>query len=256
MSDETMTNSLPPFYNSVVPLLSTLHGQLSYTAPEKPDFSFAASAPAIVLAAEEFVPAMMHYPIVFSVDAEPMPVVLTGVPGGTNQFVSADGHWRDGVYIPAYVRRYPFVLAKLAPEAQDLSLCFDENCSWLAQGEAGNLFDGNEPTETARTILAFCENYEGALARTRQFMGEIAELDLLIDAQAEIKGLSDQPILFNGFRMVSEEKLRDLRGDQYRKLAASGALALIYAHLFSMGHMMKLFETVQTKEGKGKGRLN
>ena len=50
--------------------------------------------------------------------------------------------------------------------------------------------------------------------------------------------------------MINEEKLRDLRGDQLRKINQSGMLPLIHAHLFSLQLMRDIFEA-QVNLGKG-----
>jgi len=49
--------------------------------------------------------------------------------------------------------------------------------------------------------------------------------------------------------MVNEEKLRDMRGDQLRKINQSGMLPLIHAHLFSLQLMRELFSQ-QIEQGK------
>ena len=49
--------------------------------------------------------------------------------------------------------------------------------------------------------------------------------------------------------MVNEEKLRELRGDQLRKMNQSGFLPLVYAHLLSLGQMREVFGR-QLAQGK------
>ena len=100
-------------------------------------------------------------------------------------------------------------------------------------------------------MLKFCEDFEQAAARTGQFMKDLAELDLLMDGEVSIQVPgSEQPFLYRGFRMVNEEKLRDLRGDQLRKINQNGMLPLIYAHLFSLQLMRDIFDA-QVAQGKG-----
>ena len=62
--------------------------------------------------------------------------------------------------------------------------------------------------------------------------------------------VNEQPFVYRGFRMINEEKLRDMRGDQLRKINQNGMLPLIYAHLFSLQLMREIFET-QVSQGKG-----
>jgi hypothetical protein len=60
---------------------------------------------------------------------------------------------------------------------------------------------------------------------------------------------NEQPFVYRGFQMVNEEKLRDMRGDQLRKINQNGMLPLIHAHLFSLQLMRDLFAQ-QIQQGK------
>ena len=81
-------------------------------------FAFARRAHSLVLAAAEFNEACKEYAIVFtrSPAGKVVPVAMLGLRAGDNLFVGEDGRW-DARYVPAFVRRYPFVLANDA-EAQ------------------------------------------------------------------------------------------------------------------------------------------
>lgn len=234
----SMTSApLPRFYRFVTPLISRLHRHLTYEVPETPDYTFAARAETIDLTIDEFPAAIMHYPIVFGGGDALRPMVLTGQPETQrNQFVNEDGSWRDKAYIPAYVRRYPFLLARLDPEVDEMSLCFDGACPWLRDHDEGNLFsDGDNPSETTRQILEFCQNYEAAVRRTRIFIDELLELELLVDlVRVDNAG---RPVPVKGFSMIDEERLRQLRAEPLRKLMSTGAQAAIFAHLFSLRHL-------------------
>lgn len=238
MQVENGTAALPQFYRSVVPLMSKAHRKLVFDA-ESGDVGFARDSSAIPLVVEEFIAAQASYPIVFTQGADPVPVVLTALPGLPNRHVDDAGRWRSGTYVPAYVRRYPFLLAKLDEGAADLTLCFDAESARLraAEGSDGNLFEGDEPTPLAREALAFCERFEAAAQRTLAFSKELAELDLFMEAQASLEGEDGMPRTLRGFQMVSEEKVKQLRGDQARRLLQSGALALIFAHFFSLRNL-------------------
>ena len=228
---------LPRFYRFVTPLISRLHRHLAYDAPETPDYGFAGRADTIDLTIDEFPSAVMHYPIVFGGGDAPRPMVLTGQPGSQrNQFVDAQGAWRPEAYVPAYVRRYPFLLARLDPELDEMSLCFDGACPWLSDRDEGNLFgEDDNPSETTRQILEFCQSFEAAVRRTRGFMEELAELDLLVDLRLD-DGAGGR-IAVPGYSMVDEERLRQLRAEPLRKLMSTGAQGAIFAHLFSLRHL-------------------
>jgi hypothetical protein len=135
------------------------------------------------------------------------------------------------------------MLAKLQPDAQELSLCFDPKSELVGEFEDGlPLFENEKPTDNLNNILKFCEDFEIAAQRTSAFMRELEELDLLIDGEVSIQpDNAEQPYVYRGFRMVSEEKMRDMHGDQLRKINQNGILQLIMAHLFSLTLMRDIF---------------
>jgi hypothetical protein len=49
--------------------------------------------------------------------------------------------------------------------------------------------------------------------------------------------------------MVDEDKLKELRGDELRKMNQNGMLPIIYAHLFSLSQMRDVFGR-QMQQGK------
>jgi hypothetical protein len=113
------------------------------------------------------------------------------------------------------------------------------------------LFDGDQTTQTTQNILQFCEQFETAAQRTGGFVTELKKSGLLMDGEVAIQPPGvEQPFVYRGFQMVDEEKLRDLRGDELRKMNQNGMLPLIFAHLFSMSHVRDLF-TRQVMQGKG-----
>ena len=236
-------NSLPLFYQSLTPVSSLAHAD--YGVTRRDNWSFAARAHIIPLTTDEFGPAQRHYPIVFGPGAGSAPLALMSLTEGVNLFVGAHGQWRDDIYLPAFVRRYPFMLAKLTPEAQELSLCFDDASAMVTPEAEDKLFAGVEPSEMTKGVLQFCEELEAAVARTRGFIDELDKHELLIDGEITIQREGGEPAIYRGFRMVAEDRLLALRGDQLRKLMQSGALGLIFAHLLSLTQMSVIFERQQ-----------
>ena len=58
-------------------------------------------------------------------------------------------------------------------------------------------------------------------------MEELIKADLLMDGEVAIQPEGfEQPFVYRGFRMVDEEKLRNLRGDELRKMNQNGMLPL------------------------------
>ncbi len=233
-------SQLPLFYKSIVPLSTQFHPGHGLVRSET--VGFTRTTHAIPLTVDEFAVAQRSFPIVFGLGDNPAPLALLSLIDGLNLFVDAEGRWQDGAYLPAFVRRYPFMLAKLGPEATELSLCFDDTAGLVAADAEDKLFDGDQPSDTTKRILDFCGQFEQAIARTRGFMEEMDRLELLTDGEVTIQQPGSEPAVYRGFRMVAEEKLHALRGDQVRKMVQNGMLGLIYAHLFSLSHITMLFE--------------
>ncbi len=242
---------LPLLYNALDALNSGQHSKMKmkakYTLPQ------VGKTHAVPVTVEEFAFVQRHFPIIFSAGEQSVPLALLGLNEGINTYFDDDGLPIDrDIYIPAYLRRYPFLLARLRPESDELSLCFDPTSGAIAEDAEGQpLFDGDQPSETTKNILAFCEQFESAGQRTQAFMDDLQKSGLLMDGEVSIQPEgADQPFLYRGFRMVDEEKLRDLRGDELRKMNQSGMLPALYAHLFSLSQIRELFAR-QVQQGKG-----
>ena len=251
MATAAPTQELPLFYNSLEALNSGQHANMKIRRIENaPAMGKAHAIPATV---DEFALLQRHYPIVFSTGGEPVPLALMGLNEGPNAFLDDNGLPHDpSYYIPAYLRRYPFLLARLRPDSDELSLCFDPTSGAVGEFDEGEaLFNGTDPSEATKAILAFCEQFETAGQRTAAFIQELKKSDLLMDGEVAIQPEgAPQPFVYRGFRMVDEEKLRELRGDELRKMNQSGMLALIYAHLFSLSQIREVFSR-QVQQGKG-----
>jgi hypothetical protein len=240
---------LPLFYNGLEPLSSNTHADWRIRPQETAPFLIGQHA--IPLTVEEFPLAQRNFPIVFSVGEDAIPLGLMGLNEGVNVFVDATGAVTENIYVPAYIRRYPFMLARLRPDTEELSLCFDPASPALGAFEDGDkLFDGDQPSEATKQILGFNETFEQAGQRTQAFVRELRELELLMDGEVtiELTG-APQPFVYRGFQMVNEEKLANLRGDQLRKMSQSGMLPLIYAHLFSLSLMRDIFARQAQQNG-------
>jgi len=242
--------SLPLFYNQLEPLSSQTHGD--WRVRPSNAAAFLAKVHAIPVTVEEFPMVQRHMPIVFSVGDDPVPLALMGLNEGVNVFFDDEGKLiENNFYIPAYIRRYPYLLARLRPDAEELSLCFDPTSDALGAFEEGEkLFEDGQPSEVTKQILQFNEQFEQAGMRTAQFVKELKDLELLMDGEVTIQPEgAAQPFIYRGFQMVDENKLNELRGDQLRKVVQNGMLPLVYAHLFSLSQMREVFGR-QIQQGK------
>ena len=241
--------NLPLFYKDLVPLSSVDHVDFHARALDRADFLI--DQHAVPLTSDELVAASRFYPIVFSAGDNPVPLALMGLNEGINTFVDAEGKLVNPVYVPAYIRRYPFLLARLRPDSEELSLCFDPTANAVGKFDEGDaLFADGKPSEATNAVLQFCQNFEEAGQRTSMFVEELKKADLLMDGEVAIQPEgADKPYIYRGFQMVDENKLRELRGDVLRKMMQNGMLPLVFAHLFSLQLMREIFAE-QVKSGK------
>lgn len=233
--------NLPLFYKNLTPLQSGIHANYRTRSAEKAPFF--ANVHAVPVTIDEFVSVQRCFPIVFSVGDNPVPLALMGLNEGVNVFVDDEGALRGELYVPAYVRRYPWLLARTSPNATELSLCFDPDSSLIGEFEEGEkLFDGEKPSEATNNIVKFCEDFEMSAQRTSAFIKELQDMGLIMDGEVSIQLESEQqPYVYRGFLMVNEEKFRALPDDQLRKIHDNGILPLIVAHLFSLSMIRDIF---------------
>lgn len=241
---------LPLFYNGLEPLSSETHA--NWRIRQQDSAPFLVGQHAIPVTTDEFPLVQRHMPIVFSVGDDAIPLALMGLNEGVNVFIGDDGKLAEqNFYVPAYIRRYPYMLARLRPDADELSLCFDPTSEAIGPFDEGDaLFENGQPSQVTKAILDFAQQFEEAGARTQNFMNELREQELLMDGEVTIQmEENQQPFVYRGFQMINEEKLAGLRGDQLRKMSQSGMLPLLYAHLFSLSLMRDIFGR-QAAQGK------
>jgi hypothetical protein len=235
--------SLPLFYNDLMPLNSRDHAKYRINPPE--GMTWLVDQHAVPLTVDEFIQAQRHFPIVFSSGEGNVPLALMGLNEGVNTFIDDKGKVLEDVYIPAYARRYPYLLARLTPESEELSLCFDPSASILGDFADGEpLFDSEgKPAEPVQGALDFCQKFEEAGAKTQAFIEELNRKELLMDGEIAITRNDDpeRPYVYRGFKMINEEKLREIDAETARQWTTNGIMALIFAHMFSMDVMRIIF---------------
>jgi hypothetical protein len=235
------------FYRKIVAVDKDKHRHLRIGAIK--DYRFAAESNSVPVAAVEFFEAAREYPIVFTGTSGPTPVpaVLLGLRNNENLFVSESGKW-NARYVPAFVRRYPFVLAA---DNDQLLVCVDEGHPAVGDtgGQAVFTQDG-EPTPFLNTAISFMRDFQTETLRTNEFMKRVIELELLteVSARAELKGGTAHQL--GGFSVINETKFRALDAGTVDAFFRKGWLSFIDAHLLSLGNLGPLIDRM--KSGKRK----
>ena len=220
-------------YESAVPVSAARHAGVSVEANDS--YAFSAGVNAVPLMAVEFMRASVEYPIVFTAEGEDvMPAVVLGVRNDQNLYLTADGQWKAD-YIPAFIRRYPFVFSSSA-DGQSLTLCIDESHPGVnREGRGRALFGADaKPTTYVEKVLEFLKEFQAHFERTRLFGRRIKELGVLEPMQANVTTPKGEKIVLGGFMVVSRDKLRALGGNALEQLAKNDELELLYLHLASM----------------------
>jgi hypothetical protein len=235
------------FYEKPISLDRDLHRQMRMR-PSPKGYGFAAHIIAAPLATIEFAQAVFEYPIVFTLkdDAPGTPVALVGVRENENLFVNPDGRWAAD-YVPAFVRRYPYVLNIDAGSDQPLVL-IDEAFDGFNATEGDRLFndDGSE-TPVLQTALAFLADFKMQGELSNEFMGRLKKYDLLVPQAVSLNRGSEQSIALDGFFIVDEKRLGALSDATLLELTRNGDLARIHTHLLSLGNVNRLVQRLSAR---------
>ncbi len=220
-------------YETAVPVSSGRHGKASVEVGNQ--YGFTRHVNSIPLMAVEFPQAAAEYAIVFAIHGEGIvPVVILGARQNENLYLGDDNQWR-AQYIPAFVRRYPFVFSA-SEGGQKFTLCVDEafqGLNYLGRGQA--LFDAEgKPTPYVDNVLKFLQEYRAQHLRTEAFCRTLKELDLVEPMQAQFTLADGEKMSLGGFTVVSRARLKALSDEKLAQLARSDELELIHLHLHSM----------------------
>lgn len=233
----------PPFgYEEVVPLYRNQKVRLPEPA-EVPKFALGANA--IPISYTEFSLALRDYPVVFVTTDEGRTfsaVVVLGMMAGENLFVR-NGKWVDGVYIPAYARRYPFCMAKVkldTVEQQDRLICVEK--SYLDENGVEMFDTQGQGNERWREIERLIAEYEADLERSREMCAILLDYSLLEPFSMQATVNQGAPMQLTGMHRVDEKRLVHLNSSQIKNLLQKGVMARIYAHLLSLDSFGRLLE--------------
>lgn len=238
--------TLPLFYKNPVMLDKKFHADLSLT--DKMSFAFAGKVNAVPVSIVELPNVMQFYPIAFSAQAPATPLAILGLRDNENLFVDENGVWAENTYIPAYIRRYPFIFS--ADESNErLTLCIDHVEGLLEKNDKNLLFtkDG-ELTDLTTNALEFCRSYQAAAEQTQGFSEAIEQSGILIDRHAEARLNSGEVITLSGFRQIDENKFYELPTATIQDWHEKRWTGFIYAHLLSIGNWQRLFQLLEKRK--------
>jgi hypothetical protein len=220
-------------YETAVSVSHARHGNWSLEVGT--NYAFCRNVNSVPLMATEFASAALEYAIVFGGAGDVvMPATVLGVRTEENLYVTKEGGWQ-AKYIPAFVRRYPFVFSS-RDDGKTFTLCIDEAFPGFNQsGRGERLFgDDGKPTPYVENVLKFLQQYQLEFQRTQAFCKKLKDLNLLGPMQAKINLGSGERMALSGFSVVDRARLKTLSAEVLVELVRSDELELIYDHLVSM----------------------
>jgi hypothetical protein len=223
------------FYQRPELLNKENHAALGMVATQKP-FSFCAKARAVPVNITEAALAQKHYPLVFTHRDNPVLIAVLGVVDEINLFVDDNGQWDANVYVPAYVRRYPFAVAN-ENGGDRFAVVIDAAHDGFVQGSGQMLFANDQPAEGTVRAIDFCKAYENERMMTQRAMELLVKFDLLAPQQANFTpdGQTEQ-VPFAEYWGIDSEKLGKLPDDKVLELWKNGLMPIVFAHLMSFSN--------------------
>lgn len=234
-------------YEKAQPVSKVKHRDWSVKTGD--DFEFAKEINSVPITAIEFPNVSVEYAIVFTGKEDSLiPVAVMGVRGNENLYLTSENKI-SAKYIPAFLRRYPFIFSSVDNGA-NLTLCIDESFKGCNREYIGErLFDANgEQTVYLKNVLGFLKEYQIRFTRTKAFCKKLLEFDLLEPMNAQIISAQGKKIVLTGFLTVNRNKLKKLSGEQVQSLVKTDELELIYIHLQSLRNMGIFAEKIEGKD--------
>ena len=230
------------FYEKPVPLTRQAHGDAGVSAVSEP-FAFMAKQHFVPITAPEFGIAASSYPIIFAGE-ERTPLAVMGIRQQENLFVE-NGTFNQDYYLPAFARRYPFVLAN--DKDQDrFVVCIDEAAECVTtKSPQQKFFDGEDTSQFTKEAFQFLQDFERDRQATAAMVEEFKALDLFESKTMNFQGQNadgspaPQQKIADYFA-VSEAKLRELPADKLKDLHDRGFIAVANAHLISLSNWQRL----------------
>jgi hypothetical protein len=222
---------LPLFYKNPQLLSAERHRRAGIR--QVADLGFARDTNSVPLGGNEFFAAVFDFPIVFTEGNPPLPVAVLGVGNNRNAFIDAGGQWRPNTYIPAYIRRYPFILATGLAAGQT-HVAIDESAACFDADGGEKLFDDKGPTAFTRQAVDFCRLFQAQLDIARAFGEALEAAGVLQPKRVDIQLPDGARVSLERFRIIEETRFEALPDATIIDWRRRGWLGLVYAHFLSM----------------------
>lgn len=233
MSDKKVSDK--KMYSNPVPLNREQHKNLRFKRIT--DYSFSSGSNSLPIAGIEFFEASRSMAVLFrkGSDGNFFPLVILSLNNQGHDMVDEEGKWKKNIYIPSFIRRYPFA------QTGEGSVSFDADCDAFSEEEGERLFtEEGKNTQALDDIIAFLEQYGAAMRHTDKFCKALKERDLLIPFDVQVGVDTPNPVRVGGLYAVDDNKFGKLYGKVLDEWFKEGWVAWVFAHMHSIGALRSL----------------
>lgn len=196
-----------------------------------PWLDIAKTAQLIPINITECKPVCTDMPIIFSPIGRPMPIAMTSFLSDTNSFIK-NGEWQADTYVPAALRRYPFVLGNINSEGKQ-PLYIDSNA--ISDDHEHPLFNETGNSEKIlENAIKHCKEYDDHLKITENIIDTIDSLDLFKETQLVITNKAGEEKKTGIFKIIDNDKYKNLSDEHIVTLQKNHGLWVIHTHIISM----------------------
>jgi hypothetical protein len=240
------------FYNNIMALNTEEHKDFRLNVDN--NFSIFSNTNALPIAGVEFIEASREHAIAFInyQDEGIIPVYILGLRENENLLLDDNNNWKHR-YVPAFVRRYPFIMVEPNEEGQSV-VCIDADYEGINDPKGELIFtqeDGEtKPTPQLNAAMEMLRDFNAQLTRTREFTKRLEEYDLLKEISPQINLEDGRNFSIGGIYTIDEEKLLGLDDEKALALYRSGEMAWIYNQLASLSNLLRLVECIPAEDKK------
>lgn len=220
------------------------HKNLRFT-PQK-DFSYTQKINSVPINVVEFNPASRELPIMFSKDKNDnyLPIAMLSLVNQGHHLLNDKGGWGADIYMPAFLRRYPFILSGKG------AVCVDTKAPHFANKETGKplLTETGEFTPVLKGAMTFLNRYEKQAEKTREYAEACKAAGLLKPCPFKVRQGKAKILRLDNLYMIDVAKLNKLPDETVLEWHKKGWLALSYAHLNSLASFQRLLQRQKEHE--------
>lgn len=185
------------------------------------------------------------YPILFTKDANTggfFAAAVLGIEPDQNLFLTDNG-W-DAFYVPALVRRQPFLMATGGEgDNKPPVVSLDLDHPRVSQDEGEALFDAEgNPTGFLNQKIELLDNLHRGLQHGRGFIDTLLQRELLEQITLDIAFNDGSKTTLQDFYCIAEERLYQLKGDVLESLNQAGYLQPVFMAVASLSRLRDLIE--------------